>query len=127
MGLFLCTHALDCLERREKQIHVHGSHALLVENVLILPPMWTHLENVTCQISLSEQVVHRCHTRIVAWTVVPAGQLRNVGVELLYTLYKLTCVNPLGLFEHVGKLVLFLLISIVGKHSEEVEHHTVIK
>jgi hypothetical protein len=128
MGLFLCTHALDCLERREKLTHVHGSHALLVEILLILPPVQTHLENVSHQISLGEQNIHRCHTGIVARAVVPAGQLRGVGIELLYALYKLTYGNLLGLIEHVGKVVFFLLSRvIVEKHGEKVEHHAVIK
>jgi hypothetical protein len=64
---------------------------------------------------------------IVAWTVVPAWQLRNVGVELLYALYKLMYANLLGLLECVGKVVLLLLSCIVGKHGEKVEHHEVNK
>jgi len=60
-------------------------------------------ENVTCQISLGERNIRRHHAGIVAQAVVPAGQLRNVGIELVYVLYKLAYANPLGLFEHVGK------------------------
>ena len=59
--------------------------------------------------------------------VVPAGQLGNVGVELLYALYELTYANPLGLLEHVGKVVFFLLSCIVWKHSEKVEHNAFVK
>ncbi len=80
-----------------------------------------------CQISLREQNIHQCHTGIVAWAVVPAGQLRNVGVELLYMLYKLTYANPLGLLEHVGKEVFFLLSRVVWKLGEMVEHDAVVK
>jgi hypothetical protein len=123
MGLFLCAYVLNHLERREKRMHIHAIYAFLVEIILILPCMQTHPENVTCQISL----ICRCHTGIVSWAVVPAGQLCNVGVELLYTLYKLTYANLLGLLEHVGKVVLLLLARVVGKHSKEVEHHAVIK
>ncbi len=62
-----------------------------------------------------------------ARAVIPAGQLCDVGVELLYTLYKLASANPLGLFEHVGKVVLFLLSCVVGNHSEKVEHNAFVK
>jgi hypothetical protein len=61
----------------------------------------THLENVTCQISLGERNICRRHTGDVAQAVVPAGQLHNVGIDLLYVLYKLVYANPLGLLEHV--------------------------
>jgi hypothetical protein len=64
---------------------------------------------MTCQISLGEQIICRHHTGDVARAVVPAGQLRNVGVELLYALYELVYANPLGLLEHLGKVVLLLL------------------
>ncbi len=63
----------------------------------------------------------------VARAVVPAGQLCSVGVELLYMLYKLIYANPLGLLEHVGKVLLFLLSHVVWKHGEKVEHYTVIE
>jgi hypothetical protein len=69
--------------------------------VLILPLVRTHPENVTCQISLGEWNIHQHHASIVVWAVVPAGQLRNVGIELLYALYELMYANPLGLLEHV--------------------------
>ncbi len=82
---------------------------------------------MTCQISLGEQNIHWRHAGIVAWAVVPAGQLRNVGIELLYALYELAYANPLGLLEHVGKVVLFLLHCIVGKHSEKMEHNAFVK
>ncbi len=78
-------------------MHVHGSHTLFLQVVLILPLVWTHPENVTCQISLGERKIHRHHAGIVAQAVVLAGQLRNVGVELLYALYELAYANPLGL------------------------------
>jgi hypothetical protein len=55
------------------------------------------------------------------------SQLREVGVELLYVLYKLAYANPLGLLEHIGKVVLFLLSCVVGKHSEDVEHNAFIE
>ncbi len=80
-----------------------------MQGVLILPLAQKHPENMTCQISLGEQNICRHHAGDVAWAVVPAGQLRDVGVELLYELYKLVYTNPLGLLEHVGKVVLLLL------------------
>ncbi len=82
---------------------------------------------MTRQISLSEWNICRHHVIDVAWAVVPAEQLRNVGVELLYTLYELAYTNPLGLLEHVGKVILFLLSCFVWKHSEKVKHNADLK
>ncbi len=82
---------------------------------------------MTCQISFGEHHICRRHARIVAQAVVPVGQLRNVGVELLYALYKLAYTNPLGLLEHVGKVIFFLLRCVVWKHSEKVEHNAVVE
>jgi hypothetical protein len=127
MGFLWGTHALNSLERSLKRMHVHGSHPLFLQNVLILPLVRTYLENVTCQISLGEWNICQHHTEIVAWAVVPARQLRNVGVELLYALYKLMYANPLGLLEQVGKVVLLLLSCIVWKHSKKVKHNAVVK
>jgi hypothetical protein len=125
MGFLRGTHAFNSLETSLKRMHVHGSHPFLVEVVLILPLVWTHPENVTCQISLHEWNIPRCHTGIVAQAVVLAGQLRNVGIELLYALYKLMYANPLGLLEHVGKVVFFLVSCTIGKHGKKVEHDAV--
>jgi hypothetical protein len=60
-----------------------------------------------------------------AWAVVPAGQLCNVGVELLYTLHKLTNADALGFLQHVHDIVPLLLSRAIGEHGEKVEHHTV--
>jgi hypothetical protein len=84
-------------------MHVH--HVLFLQVVLILPLVRTHQESVTHQISLGELNICRHHASIVAWAVVPAGQLHNVGNELLYPLYKLAYANPLGLLDHVGKVL----------------------
>jgi hypothetical protein len=86
MGFLGGTHTLNSLERSLKRMHVHGSHALFFQVVLILPLVRTHPENVTCQISLSEPSVHQHHTGDIAWAVVPAGQLCEVSIELLYAL-----------------------------------------
>jgi hypothetical protein len=127
MGFLMGTYALDSFERSLKRTHVHGSHPLFLQVVLVLPLVQTHPENMTCQISLGEWNICRRHASIVTWAVVPAGQLRNVGVELLYALCKLAYANSLGLFEHVGKVVLFLLSCVVWKHSEKVEHNAFVK
>jgi hypothetical protein len=88
MGLLMGTITLNSPKRSLKRTHVHGSHTLFLQVILILPLVRTHPENVTRQISLGEQNICRHHTGIVAWAVVPAGQLHDVGIELLYTLYK---------------------------------------
>ncbi len=44
MGLLVGTYALDYLERSLKRMHVHGSHALFLQDVLVLPLVLTHLE-----------------------------------------------------------------------------------
>jgi hypothetical protein len=127
MGFLMGTHALISFERSLKRTHVHGYHTLFLQVVLVLPLVRTHPENVTCQISLGEWNIRWRHTSNVAWAVVPAGQLCDIGVELLYALYELTYANPLGLLEHIGKVVFFLLSCVVGKHSEKVEHNAFIK
>jgi hypothetical protein len=127
MGFLRCTHRLNSLKRSLKRAHVHGSHPLFLQVVLILPLVRTHPENVTCQISLGKRNIRRCHANIEAWAVVLAGQLRNEGIELLYALYELMYANPLGLLEHIGKVILFLLGCVVWKHSEKVKHNTVVK
>jgi hypothetical protein len=127
MGLLMGTYTLDSPKRSLKIMQVHGSHTLFLQVILVLPLVRTHPENVTCQISLGEWNIRWHHAGNVAWAVVPAGQLCDVGVELLYVLYKLAYANPLGLLEHVGKVVLFLLRCVVGKHSENVEHNTFVE
>jgi hypothetical protein len=127
MGFLRCTYLLDSLERSLKRTHVHGSHIFFLQVVLILPLVQTHPENVTCQISLRGWNICWLHASIVTQAVVPAGQLCDVGVELLYVLYKLTYANPLGLLEHVRKLVLFLLSCVVWEHREKVEHNTFVE
>jgi hypothetical protein len=89
MGFLGGTNALNSLKRSLKRTHVHGSHALSLQVVLILPLVRTHPENVTRQISLGEWNICWQHAGDIAWAVAPAGQLCNIGVELLYALYKL--------------------------------------
>jgi hypothetical protein len=69
----------------------------------------------------------RHHISIVTQAVVSAGQLHDVGIELLYALYELMYANPLGLLEHIGKVVFFLLSCVVWKHSEKVEHNSFVE
>jgi hypothetical protein len=83
------TYALDSFERNLKRMHVHGSHTLFLQVVLVLPLRQTHPENVTRQISLGEWNIRRRHASIVIWAVVPSGQLHDIAVELLYALYEL--------------------------------------
>ena len=59
--------------------------------------------------------------------VIEAWHLGNVGIELLYTMYKLTYIDTLGLLKYIGDLVLFLLSCVDGKRSEKVKHDTVVK
>jgi hypothetical protein len=83
---------------------------------------------VTHLISLREQHVHGDCPGLGAGAIEPAWQLCNLGVELFYMLHKLlTHADVLGFLEHVCDVVPLLLSRIVGKHSENVEHHTVIK
>jgi hypothetical protein len=127
MGFLRGAHVLNSLERSLKRSRVHGSHSFFLQVVLILPLLQTHPENLTCQISLGEQNICQCHTGTVAWAVVPTGQLQDVGFELLYPLYELTYINPLGLLEHAGKVVFFLLSCIVWKYREKEEHNAGVK
>ncbi len=127
VGFLMGTYALNSFERSLKRMHVHGSHTLFLQVVLVLLLVRAHLENVTCQISLGEWNICQRHASIVTWSVVPAGQLQDAGIELLYALYKLMYAYPLGLLEHVGKVVLFLVSCIVWKHSEKVEHKAFVK
>ncbi len=127
MGFLMGTYVLDSFKRSLKRSHVHGSHTLFLQIILVLPLVQTHPKNVTRQISLGERNILWHHASNVAQAVIPAGQLRDGGVELLYALYKLAYANPLGLLEHIGKVVLFLLSCVVGKHSEKVEHNTFVE
>ena len=86
--------------------------------VLILPRVGTHSENVTQQISLGKGHVHGNRVGLHAWAVVPAGQLRDVGVELLHTLHKLTNADALGFLQHVRDVVPLLLSRVVGEHGD---------
>jgi hypothetical protein len=127
MGFLEGTYALNSLERSLKRTHANGNHALFLQVVLILPLVRIHPENVTRQISLREWNICQCHAGIVAWAVILAGQLHNVGIELLHALYELVYANPLGLLEHVGKVALLLLSCVVWKHSEKVKHDAAVK
>ncbi len=50
----------------------------------------------------------------------------QVDIELLYALYKLMYANPLGLLEHMGKVVLLLLGCVVWKHTSEVQSKMIV-
>jgi hypothetical protein len=59
--------------------------------------------------------------------VVEAWHLSDVGIELLYTTYKLTYIDALGLLKYVNDIVLFLLCRVDGEHGEQVKHDAVIE
>jgi hypothetical protein len=59
--------------------------------------------------------------------VVEAWHLGIVGIELLYTMYKLTYVDALGLLKYICDIVHFLLSCVDGKRSEKVKHAAVVK
>jgi hypothetical protein len=52
VGFLVVTYALNSFERSLKRTHVHGSHTLFLQVILVLPLVRTHPKNVTCQISL---------------------------------------------------------------------------
>ncbi len=59
------------------------------------------------------------------WAVVEAGHLRDVGIELLYSTYKLTYADALGLLKYIRDVVLFLLSPVDRKCGEKVKHHAI--
>jgi hypothetical protein len=59
--------------------------------------------------------------------VVEAWHLCGISIELLYTMYKLTYVDVLGLLKYIGDIVLFLLCRVDGEHGEQVKHDAVVK
>jgi hypothetical protein len=79
------------------------------------------------QLSLHEWDVLELGAGIGVGAVVEAWHLGDVGVELLYTMYKLTYVDALGLLKYIGDIVLFLLCRIDGELGEQVKHDAVVK
>jgi hypothetical protein len=79
------------------------------------------------QLSLREQTVLGLGVDICIETVVEARHLSNVGIELLYSMYKLTYVDALGLLKYIHDVLLFLLCHVDGKHGEQVEQHTFVE
>ena len=80
---------------------------------------------MTWQISLGKGHFHGNRDLLHAWAVILAGQLCNVGIELLYMLHKLTNADVLGFLQHVRDIVPLLLSHAIGEHGEKVEHHAV--
>ena len=72
-------------------------------------------------VSLGKSHIHGNRACLCAWAVV------DVGVELLYTLYKLKKAYALGLFQHICDVVPLLLSRIIWEHGEKVEHHAIVK
>jgi hypothetical protein len=113
-GLLLGIYMLNSFKRRKKQMHVQQHHAFLVQIALVLPLKWTHSKHVTPQFSLHERNIHGNRSGIGTWAVVEAWHLCNVGIELLYTTYKLTHADMLGLLEHVGEVSLSCSAALMG-------------
>jgi hypothetical protein len=126
-ALFVGTDAFNRLQRNEKQAHVHRRHTFLVEIVLVLPLDRAHMQHMSPQLSFCEWDVLRLGAGVCIGAVVEARHLGNVGIELLYTTYKSTHVDVLGLLKYVQDVVLFLLSCIDGKCSEKVKHHAIVK
>jgi hypothetical protein len=79
------------------------------------------------QLSLCEWNVLRLGDGVRVGAVVETRHLGDVGVELLYTTYKLTHIDTLGLLKYVQDLDIFLLSYINGKRSEKVKHHAIVE
>ncbi len=99
---------LNCLQRSEKQAHVHRSHTFLVKVVLILPLDRAHTQRMSPQLSLREWDVLELDAGVCVGAVVEERHRGDAGIELLYTTYKLTHVDALGLLKYVQDVVLFL-------------------
>jgi hypothetical protein len=99
---------------------VYVSHTFLIKVEIFLQHKWAHLK--ICQISIGKRYVDGNFTGLSAGAVEPAWQLRDVGVELFYTLHKLTHADALGFLEHVHDVITLLLGRVFGKHCEKVEH-----
>jgi hypothetical protein len=66
------------------------------------------------QPSLCEWDVLGLGSGIGVGAVVEAWHLGDVGIELLYTTYKLMYIGMLGLLKYIGDIVLFLLCRVDG-------------
>ncbi len=77
-------------------------------------------------LSLRERYVLGLGAGIGVGAVIESWHLGNVGIELLYTTYKLMYIDALGLLKYIGDIVLFLLSCVDGK-CEKVKHDAVIK
>jgi hypothetical protein len=126
-ALLVGTHMFNRLQRSEKQAHVYRSHTFLVKVVLVLPLDRAHTQHMSPQLSLREWDILGLGAGVRVGAVVEARHLGDVGVELLYTTYKLTHLDALGLLKYVRDIVLFLLSCIDGKRSEKVKHHAIVE
>ncbi len=86
-----------------------------------------HTQHMSPQLSLVGWGVLGLGAGVHIGAVEEARHLGNVGIELLFTTYKLTHVDALGLLKYVQDVVLFLLSCIDGKRSERVNHHATVK
>jgi hypothetical protein len=79
------------------------------------------------QLSLHERNIFGLGVGVDAQAVIKARHLCDVGIELLYSPYKLTYIDALGLLKYICDVVLLLLSCTDGKHGEKVEQHKIIK
>jgi hypothetical protein len=91
--------AFNCLKRNEKQVHVHWRHTFLVEIVLVVLLDRAHTQHMSPQLSFCEWDVFGLGAGIRIGAVVEARHLGDVGIELLYTMYKMMHVDTLGLLK----------------------------
>ncbi len=127
LALLMGTYAFNSFQQSEKRAHVQRHHAFLIEIVLVLPCKWTHTQHMSPELSLREWIVLRFGAGICVGVVVEAWHLSDVGIELLYSTYKLTYVVALWLLKFICDVVLFLLSRVDWKRGEKVKHHTIVK
>ncbi len=82
---------------------------------------------MTPEVSLCEWNVFGFCAGVHVGAVEEARHQSNVGIELLYSTYKLMYIDALALLKYVGDVVLFLLCCVDGKHGKQVKHHAIVK
>ncbi len=100
-ALLVGADAFNCLQQSEKRAHVHWCHALLVHVVLVLPLKRAHMQHMSPLLSLRERGLRErdvleLGAGVRIGDVVEARRLGDVGIELLYSTYKLMHVEMLG-------------------------------
>ena len=101
LALLMGADTFNHFQRSQKRVHVHQHHALFVHVVLVLPREWTHTQHMSPYLSLHEWNVLGLGAGIQVWAVVEARHLHDVGIELLYSPYKLMYVDALWLLKYI--------------------------